>query len=53
MDQILRDPELVRRLGELGFYVDGALTPAATADFVRSQRDAWGEIVRAAGITPE
>jgi tripartite-type tricarboxylate transporter receptor subunit TctC len=53
MDQILRDPELVRRLGELGFYVDGALTPAATAAFVRSQRDAWGEIVRAAGITPE
>jgi tripartite-type tricarboxylate transporter receptor subunit TctC len=53
MDQILRDPELVRRLGELGFYVDGALTPAATADFVRRQRDAWGEIVRAAGITPE
>jgi tripartite-type tricarboxylate transporter receptor subunit TctC len=53
MDQILRDPELVRRLGELGFYVDGALTPEATAAFVRSQRDAWGEIVRAAGITPE
>jgi tripartite-type tricarboxylate transporter receptor subunit TctC len=53
MDQILRDPELVKRLGEIGFYVDGALTPAATADFVRRQRDAWGEIVHAAGITPE
>jgi len=53
MDQILKDPELVRRLGELGFYVEGALTPAATADFVRGQRDAWGEIVRAAGVTPE
>jgi tripartite-type tricarboxylate transporter receptor subunit TctC len=53
MDQVLRDPELVRRLGELGFYVDGALTPEATTAFVRSQRDAWGEIVRAAGITAE
>jgi tripartite-type tricarboxylate transporter receptor subunit TctC len=53
MAQILRDPELVRRLGELGFYVEGALTPEATAAFVRGQRDAWGEIVRAAGITPD
>ncbi len=53
MDQILRDGELAKRLGELGFYVDGALTPAATAEFVRRQRDAWGEIVRAAGVTPE
>ena len=53
MDQILKQPELVKRLGELGFYVEGALTPQATADFVRSQRDAWGEIVRAAGIAPE
>jgi tripartite-type tricarboxylate transporter receptor subunit TctC len=53
MDQIQRDPELVKRLGELGFYVEGALTPEATAAFVSSQRDAWGEIVRAAGITPD
>jgi tripartite-type tricarboxylate transporter receptor subunit TctC len=53
MDLILKDPELVRRLADLGFYVDGALTPATTADFVRQQRDAWGEIVRAAGIAPE
>ncbi len=53
MDQILRGSDLIKRLGELGFYVDGALTPEATAAFVRSQRNAWGEIVRAAGIKPE
>jgi len=53
MDKILRDPDLVRRLGDLGFYVDGALTPVATTDFVRRQRDVWGEIVRAADIKPQ
>jgi tripartite-type tricarboxylate transporter receptor subunit TctC len=53
MKQILEEPELIKRLGELGFYVDGALTPEATTEFVRSQRDKWGEIVRAIGITPE
>ena len=53
MDQILKNRELVKRLADLGFYVDSAYTPQATADFVRSQRDKWGEIVRAIGITPE
>ncbi len=53
MDRILKDPELVKRLGELGFYVDGAYTPEATAEFVRRQGDIWGGIVRAIGITPE
>ena len=53
MDQILKEPELVKRLAELGFYSDGASTPQATTEFVRSQRDKWGEIVRAIGIEPE
>ena len=53
MDQILKSPELVKRLGELGFYIDGAYTPEAVADFVRNQRTTWGEIVRAIGIEPE
>jgi tripartite-type tricarboxylate transporter receptor subunit TctC len=53
MDRILKDPELVKRLAELGFYIDGAQTPEATCEFVRNQRDKWGEIVRAIGIEPE
>ncbi len=53
MDQILNSPELVKRLGELGFYIDGAYTPDAVTQFVRDQRTAWGEIVRAIGIEPE
>jgi tripartite-type tricarboxylate transporter receptor subunit TctC len=53
MDQILKEPELVKRLAELGFYSDGASTPQATTEFVRRQRDKWGEIVRAIGIEPD
>jgi tripartite-type tricarboxylate transporter receptor subunit TctC len=53
MDRILSSPDLIKRLGELGFYVDGAYTPEAVTEFVRGQRDKWGEIVRAIGIEPE
>ena len=53
MDRILSSPELIKRLGELGFYVDGAYTPEAVSEFVRGQQDKWGEIVRAIGIEPE
>jgi tripartite-type tricarboxylate transporter receptor subunit TctC len=53
VDRILKSPELVKRLGELGFYIDGAYTPEAVTDFVRSQRATWGEIVRTIGIEPE
>jgi tripartite-type tricarboxylate transporter receptor subunit TctC len=53
MAQILKDPGLVSRLTGLGFYIDGAYTPEATTEFVRSQRDKWGEIVHTIGIEPE
>src|SRR6516225_5874472 len=53
MERILGSPELIKRLGELGFYIDGAYTPEAVTEFVRSQRDKWGEIVRSIGIEPE
>jgi len=53
MDRILGSPELINRLGELGFYIDGAYTLEAVTEFVRSQRDKWSEIVRAIGIEPE
>jgi tripartite-type tricarboxylate transporter receptor subunit TctC len=53
MAQILKEPGLVKRLTGLGFYIDGAYTPEATTEFVRSQRDRWGELVHAIGIEPE
>jgi tripartite-type tricarboxylate transporter receptor subunit TctC len=53
MNQILKDPALVDRLTELGFYIDSTYTPEATAEFVRGQRDKWAEIVQTIGIEPE
>ena len=53
MDRILRSPDLIGKLAELGFYIDGAYTPEAVADFVRGQLDRWGDIVREIGIEPE
>jgi tripartite-type tricarboxylate transporter receptor subunit TctC len=53
MDVIMRSPDLVKRLHELGFYTDGAGTPTSTAAFVRGQRDEWATIVREIGLTAE
>ena len=50
---IMDSVELRRRLLELGFYTDGAGTPASTAEFVRRQRVDWGRIVREIGLTAE
>ena len=50
---IMDSPELRRRLLELGFYSEGAGTPASTAEFVRRQREDWAGIVRAIGLTAE
>ena len=53
METIMRSPDLVRRLPELGFYSDGAGTPESTAEFVRRQREEWAGIVRDIGLTAE
>ena len=50
---VMASPELRRRLLELGFYSEGAGTPASTAEFVRRQREDWGRIVREIGLTAE
>jgi tripartite-type tricarboxylate transporter receptor subunit TctC len=53
MDKILKTPELVARLAELGFFTDGAETPEATRAFVRAQYELWSKVVREIGLQPE
>lgn len=53
MDKILKMPELVKRLAELGFFTDGAETPEATRTFVRAQYELWGRVIREIGLQPE
>ena len=53
MDKILKAPEMVSRLEELGFYTDGAETPEATRAFIQAQYELWGRVVREIGLQPE
>jgi len=53
MDKILKDPETVQRLRDLGFFTEGAETPDAVAEAIRSDREKWGRIVKEIGIQPE
>ena len=53
MDAILKDPDIVKRLREIGFFTEGAGTLQEAADFVRTQYEAWGKVVREIGLQPE
>jgi len=53
MQPILSDPQVVGRLREIGFFTDGAGTPESTAQFIRTQYEAWGRVVREIGLQPE
>jgi len=53
LDRALKDPEIVQRLRDVGFYTDGAGTPGALSDFLRAERERWSRVVREIGIEPE
>src|SRR5450755_2196392 len=53
MDKILKNPEMVSRLAELGFFTEGAETPEAARAFVKAQYDLWSKVVRDIGLQPE
>jgi tripartite-type tricarboxylate transporter receptor subunit TctC len=53
MDKVLKTPEMVQKLADLGFYTEGAETPQATSAFVKTQYELWAKIVRDIGLQPE
>jgi tripartite-type tricarboxylate transporter receptor subunit TctC len=53
MDKILKAPDLVKRLADLGFYTDGADTPEGTRAFIKAQHELWGRVVEEIGLEPE
>ncbi len=53
MDKVLKLPELVKRLADVGFFTDGAELPEATQAFVRAQYELWKRIVHDIGLQPE
>ena len=53
MNAVLKDTDLVKRLAEIGFYTDGAGTPAEAAAYIKAQYDAWGKVVSDIGLKAE
>jgi tripartite-type tricarboxylate transporter receptor subunit TctC len=53
MDQILKDPEIVKRLADLGPITEGAGTPEALGQFLVAERTRWAKLVKDVGIQPE
>jgi tripartite-type tricarboxylate transporter receptor subunit TctC len=53
MDQVLKDPEIVKRLADLGPITEGAGTPEALGQFLAAERTRWTKLVKDVGIQPE
>jgi tripartite-type tricarboxylate transporter receptor subunit TctC len=53
MQTILNDATTVKRLRDIGFFTDGAGTPETTGQFIKTQYEAWGKVVREIGLQPE
>jgi len=53
VNQIIAQPDVKARLFELAMFpVQPPTTPEQWADMLRSDVQAWGDLVRRAGITP-
>ncbi len=50
--RIVRDPAMAAKLQDLGFVVEG-LPPARTGEFLRSEVERWGSVIRLANVTVE
>ena len=50
--RIVRDPAMAAKLQDLGFVVEG-LPPARTGEFLRSEVERWGAVIRSANVTVE
>lgn len=53
MDGILKDPEVVEKLANMGFVSRGGGTLKEVNDYVQGQYAAWGTLVKEIGLTPE
>ncbi|WP_298929464.1 tripartite tricarboxylate transporter substrate binding protein [uncultured Ramlibacter sp.] len=53
LEALMQKPEVVQRLLALGSIPEPSQTTAGFDAFMRSERERWGGIVKAIGITPE
>lgn len=53
MDRVLSDPEIAKRLYDLGLVNEGAGTPESLNEFLAAERERWGKLVKEIGLQPE
>jgi len=53
MDKVLADPEIAKRLFDLGLVNEGAGTPESLNEFLRAERERWAKLVKEIGLDPE
>jgi tripartite-type tricarboxylate transporter receptor subunit TctC len=53
LDRILKDPDVVWKLADLGFYTEGADTPEGAGRYIHAQLETWGKVARDVGLEPE
>ena len=52
-DAIFKNPEIVKKLRDMGFSTSGAGTLKDAQDYVNLQHKAWGRVVKEIGVQPE
>jgi tripartite-type tricarboxylate transporter receptor subunit TctC len=53
MDKVLADPEIAKRLDDLGLVNEGAGTPEALSEFLGAERERWARLVNEIALQPE
>ena len=53
IDAVLKQADIVARLREVGFYTSGAGTVEEVDEFMKSQLQSWGALVKLIGIQLE
>jgi tripartite-type tricarboxylate transporter receptor subunit TctC len=53
LDAVLKEPEMVQRLLEMGVTTEGASTPEGLTALVLAERKRWGQVFKDVGIEPE
>jgi tripartite-type tricarboxylate transporter receptor subunit TctC len=53
MDKVLADPEIAKRLFDLGLVNEGAGTSESLNEFLKTERERWAKLVKDIGLQPE
>jgi tripartite-type tricarboxylate transporter receptor subunit TctC len=53
LDGVLKDPDIAKRIFELGLVSDGAGTPEQLGEFLRNEHTRWAKLARDVGVVPE